>query len=258
MKSPSPPNPKKTAEAQTQMNKETATTQAELNMTNQITPQGTLTYNPIGKSESGNPRYEAVTTLSPEQQRLYDVNTATEERIGNIGYEQAGRIGGLLGSPVDLSNEATESRLFELGRKRLDPYFDQQRNTLETNLSNRGLALGDEAWRRSTEQFDQGRNDAYNQLLLSGRGQSVQEALTARNQPINEITALLSGSQVSMPQFGSTPQTGVSGVDYAGLVNQQYQQQLAQQNAQMGGLFGLGGNLLGFGLGGWGGLGRRV
>src|SRR5690606_24601367 len=41
------------------------------------------------------------------------------------------------------------------------------------------------------------------------------------------------------------PQTGVAGVDYTGLVNQQYQSQLSQANAGMGGLFGLGGALLG-------------
>src|SRR6185312_4576135 len=39
--------------------------------------------------------------------------------------------------------------------------------------------------------------------------------------------------------FGSTPQTGVGGVDYTGLVNQKYQADLQASQAKMGGLFGL-------------------
>ena len=51
----------------------------------------------------------------------------------------------------------------------------------------------------------------------------------------------MSGSQVSNPaqMSGATPQAGVGGVDYTGLVNQKYQADLAQSQAAMGGLFGL-------------------
>src|SRR3546814_4409337 len=68
---------------------------------------------------------------------------------------------------------------------------------------------------------------------------------STRNQPINEITALLSGSQVSNPasMSGPSPQTQVGGVDYAGLVNQNYQNQMNAYGAKMGGLFGLAGSL---------------
>jgi hypothetical protein len=83
------------------------------------------------------------------------------------------------------------------------------------------------------------------QQALSTRQQQYQEALGNRNQPINEITALLSGSQVSNPTGGytNTPQAQVGGVDYTGLVNNQYNQQVASSNATLGGLFGLGGQL---------------
>ena len=57
----------------------------------------------------------------------------------------------------------------------------------------------------------------------------------------------MSGSQVSNPasMSGPTPQTQVAGVDYAGLVNQNYQQQLAQQQGAWGGIGGLFGSVLG-------------
>jgi len=143
----------------------------------------------------------------------------------------------------------------ELGSKRLDPALARTEEALRTRLANQGLQPGSAAYNAEMTQLGQTANDARNQLLLTGRGQAVQEALTERNQPINEITALMSGSQLTAPTFGSTPQTQVGGVDYAGMVNNnfnaqnsQYQAQLGQQNAAMGGMFGLGGTLGGSAL----------
>lgn len=265
-KAPPPPDPVQTAAAQSGSNRDTAITQGILNMTNQRGPDGSLTYNKIGEEtridsltglQYNVPRYEAVTELSPAGQRINDINNATEENIATIGRDQSARIGALLGKPVDLNNEATEARLMELGSKRLDPRFAREEEALRTRLVNQGLRPGTAAFDAEMSNFSQGRNDAYNQLLLQGRGQAVQEILAERNQPINEITALLSGSQVSQPNFVSTPQTQVAGTDYAGIVNSNYQGQVAaanakaqSQNAMMGGLFGLAGALGGGWLGG--------
>jgi hypothetical protein len=100
------------------------------------------------------------------------------------------------------------------------------------------------------QRMGQTRNDATNQLILGGRQQSINEILTERNQPLNEISALASGSQVSQPNFLNTPQTQVGGVDYAGMVaknydaqNDQYKTQVGANNALMGGLFGMAGTL---------------
>ncbi|HWT63273.1 MAG TPA: tail fiber domain-containing protein, partial [Ochrobactrum sp.] len=91
------------------------------------------------------------------------------------------------------------------------------------------------------------KNDAYNQLMLNGRQSAFSEAMAQRNQPINEITALMSGSQVSNPaqMSGQTPQTSVGGVDYTGLVNQKYQSEMSNYQSKMGGLFGLGSAAMG-------------
>lgn len=77
------------------------------------------------------------------------------------------------------------------------------------------------------------------QFANQARAQGMSEMFAQRNQPINEISALMSGGQVTMPSFGQTPQTGVAGVDYTGLVNQKYQSELQSSQAAMGGLFGL-------------------
>lgn len=156
-----------------------------------------------------------------------------------------------MAKPFDGSNEATEARLMELGRKRLDPLIAQQEDTLATKLSNQGIKLGSAAYDRAMAQQGQNRNDAYNQLLLSGRGQAFSEAQAERNQPINEITALLSGSQVSMPQAAGFNQSQIPTTDTAGLINENYNQkmniygqQMAQRQNVMGGLFGLGSALI--------------
>lgn len=258
-KTPLAPDPTATAAAQSGANRDTAITQGLLNMTNQRGPDGSLTYNQIGEhtltdSLTGNtytvPRYEAVTELSPTQQALQGVTDQTEMNLAQIGRDQSAKIGGLLGTNVNLNNEAVEARLMELGSKRLDPRFAREEEALRTRLVNQGLRPGTAAFDAEMSNFSQGRNDAYNQLALQGRGQAVQEILTERNQPLNEISALMSGSQVSMPNFISTPQTQVAGTDYQGAVYnshnaamQNAQMKANSNNALMGGLFGLAGTL---------------
>jgi len=247
MDAPSPPDPKETAAAQSQMNRETAITQQGLNSTNQVTPWGNLTYTQSGTWDDGTPQFTATTSLSPEQQELYNLSTATQKNLGNIGVEQSGKIRDLLGTNVDLSNDALEQHLFDLGSSRMNPVFGQQEESMRNSLLNRGIREGTPAFEAEMTRFNQGKNDFYNQLFLNGRGQAVNEILAERNQPINEITALLSGSQVQAPNFTSTPQAQVSGVDYAGLVSNNYNQQVGAHNAMLGGLAGLGGAA----LGGW-------
>lgn len=255
---PEAPDPKETAAAQATMNRETAITQHGLNSTNQVTPWGNLTYSQNGTWEDGTPRFTATTSLSPEQQELYNLSTTTQRTLGNIGVEQSDKIRQLLGTNVDLSNEAVEGRLMELGSKRLNPVFQERESQMRQDLLNRGIREGTPAFETEMRRFNESRNDAFNQLMLQGRGQSVQELLTARNQPINEITALLSGSQVQTPNFTNTPQTPVSGVDYAGLVQSNYANEMAGHNAFLGGLAGLGGAAMGAGAKMWAASDRRL
>jgi len=252
---PAAPDPAATAAAQAKMNKETAITQFGLNATNQVTPDGSLTYNQIGTWPDGTPRYEATTALSQPQQGIYDTNQQTQQNIADIGRDQSGRIGELLGTPMQLGNEATESRLMDLGMARLTPQFERNQEALRTRLLNSGIREGSEAWNAEMGRMSQSENDAVNQLLLGGRNQANQEIMAERNAPINEITALMSGSQVSQPNFIGTPQTQVGGVDYAGMVNNNYNAQMQgynaqqqQSGAQMGGMFGLAGTLGGAAL----------
>lgn len=85
----------------------------------------------------------------------------------------------------------------------------------------------------------------------SARNQWLQEQYAQRNQPINEITSLLSGSQVSQPNFLTTAGSQIPTTDIAGLINNSfnqqmgvYQQQNQQYNSLVGGLLGLGAGAL--------------
>lgn len=266
MDSPSPPpapDPVKTAEAQGTMNQNTATTQQLLNMTNQVTPDGSLTYTQSGNNTFTGadgktytvPQFTATQTLSPTGQKLYDLANESKVNLGNAGVTASKKIGDILGTNVNLSNDAVENRLMDLGTRRLAPQFARDEASLRTNLINSGIRPGSEAWNTEMTRLAQNKNDALDQLLLSGHSTAVNDILTERNQPINEISALMSGSAVGQPNFTNTPQAQVAGVDYAGMVrdnynaaNQQYQAKLQQQNALMGGLFGLAGTATGMGI----------
>lgn len=254
---PTPPDPNATAAAQTGMNRDTALSTQLTNMTNQNTPSGSLNYNQTGNNtyvdSTGKtvsiPQFTATQSLSPTEQGIFNTGEQTKQNIAQIGADQSAKIGGILGTNVDLGPNAVDADLMKLGSARLDPMFAKSDDALRTRLTNQGIMPGSAAWNAEMTQAGQTKNDAYNQLLLTGHQQGVSDILTARNQPINEISSLMSGSQVSQPNFTNTPQTQVAGVDYGSMVNNQYQgqvqqQQIAQsgQNALMGGLFGLAGS----------------
>ena len=83
------------------------------------------------------------------------------------------------------------------------------------------------------------------------RAQGMNEQFAARNQPINEITALMSGSQVNMPQFMGANIAPIPTTDNAGIINnydnqrmQAWQQQQAMTGQLFGGLMGMGTSLI--------------
>ena len=235
------------------MNRDTAITQQQLNMIDQIGPTGSLTYKQSGWNEYKDadgklvktPKYTQTTSLSPEQQKIFDQTQAASLNLGTIANERSAFLQDYLSKPFEV-NAATEQKLYDLGASRLDPRFAQQEDQLRSRLIAQGIRPGSEAYAREMASFGQSKNDAYNSLALTGRQQAFNEAAYERNQPLNEISALMSGSQVSTPQFaGTTPQAGVGGVDYTGLVNSKYQADVASSNAAMGGLFGLAGSIAG-------------
>lgn len=256
MQTPSPPpapDPAATAAAQATANKETAVAQYGLNATNQTTPQGSLEYRQIGKWEDGTPRFEAVSSYSPTEQGIYETGAQTRQNLSNIGSSQSAKIGELLNTPYNL-NEATQNKISGIQKSFLDPQWQEEQARLESQLINKGVRPGSAAYDNSMRDFSTNKQRAYNQSYLDAYKTAESSSMAERNQPINEITALMSGSQVAQPGYTNTPQPGVAPTDVIGAqqqsLNQQnlgYQAQVGQQSGLMNGLFGLGKTA----MGGW-------
>lgn len=255
-KAPAPPDPKDTSAAATGTNIGTAIANNTMGMVNQVTPDGTLTYGQSGTYKYTDPytgksydlpQYTATTALSQTGQAIKGQNDTTQLNLAQTGAQQSGFLKDYLGNVWNPDTSAIEERLTELGSQRLDPRFAQEEDRLRTRLANQGVAPGSEAWNREMTGLNQSKNDAYNSLLLQGRGQAFSELQAQRNQPINEISALLSGSQVNSPNVQMATPQGAATTDVAGLINQNYNQRLgawqtnqANKQSMLGGLFGLG------------------
>lgn len=247
---PTPPDPRETGAAATGTNIGTAVANNAMQMVNQVTPDGSLTYDQTGTYTFNDPftgqsydlpTYTATTSLSPDQQQIADSNTAARQDLSALAAERSSFLRDYLPG-TEAATDQIDQKLYDLGAQRLDPRFNQQEDALRTRLANQGISMGSEAYNREMDRFGQERNDAYNQLLLSGRGQAANEV----NMPINQITALLSGSQVQNPNVALMQPQGAATTDVAGLINQNYAQRQNNYNSQMasrqnllGGLFGL-------------------
>jgi hypothetical protein len=82
------------------------------------------------------------------------------------------------------------------------------------------------------------------------RSQFLGEQYGDRNQRLNEITALQSGSQITPANFVNTPTNNIPTTDYAGLINNRFSQDMGIYNQQnqninqiIGGIFGATGSI---------------
>lgn len=217
----------------------------------QVNPWGTVSYQqgPERSFVDSNgetvttPTYTQTTALTRPQQKIFNQGQGAQLNLAELANDQSGFLQDYLSKPFSFDNRDAENWAYDLGAARLYPRMEQQRASTETRLANQGIAPGSRAWETAMAQQGQTQNDAYNQLMLTGRGQAFSEAMATRQAPINEITALMSGSQVSNPaSMGAAPMTapGVAGVDYSGLVGQKFAADTSAYQSKLGGLFGLG------------------
>jgi hypothetical protein len=251
---PPPPDPRETSSAQTGTNVSTSIANAFLTNANENTPYGSRNFSvtgdytwtdPYTNETYTVPRFTVDQSYTPEGQALVDEEMRARQNLATLGADLSGTLGNQLNENFTLNNESTEARLFDLGRKRLDPMFQESEEALRTRLANQGLMQGTEAYDRAMRNLGQQKNDAYNQLLLTGRGQASQEQLTEDNQRINQISALMSGGQVSQPNFTTGTQVNPMPItDNAALINNHYNQQMnawSQRQAATGSMLsGLG------------------
>lgn len=257
-KAPDPPDPYKTAEAQTGTNVSTAIANSILGNVDQYGPDGSITYDQTGQFDwtdptSGTtytlPKMTATQTLSETQQAIKDRSDAANLNLATIADDQSAFLGDYLGMPVDTSAEAVDAYT----NTHFDDDFTTQWTRNEDDLRNRlaaqGVRLGSTAFDRAMEGFNTSKANAWDNLKGNQFDRARAAIFADRNQPINEITALLSGSQVETPTPVPVNEATLPTTDIAGLINKNYDQRLGQwqQNqAIMGGLFSLPGKFAGF------------
>jgi len=266
---------------QTTANVNAAVNQQRLNMIDQVTPYGNLTYSQSGGEYDydGNfiPKYTATQTLAPGQQQILDKTTGVHNQALDIAPGLLRNVNDAIGKPLDFSGapampgngQQLRDQAYEALMSRSRQEIGRARAAGETQAANQGIAPGSEAWKRATQGFDESLVDAGNQAFINAgnvagqnleqsqalRNQWINELLTQRQQPISDLTALLGfGGQNQNPSLTNTPQTNVNATDTNSLNMANYQGQLeaarnatATTNAMLGGLFGLGGAGL-FGL----------
>lgn len=213
------------------------------------------------------------------------------ERAGSPQTNLPSMGGDISAGVGDASRQRMEKALLD----RLRPEQQFQTEALETKLANQGLTPGSKAYDRAMQkQGDQFSRDQFNALMLGGqeqrnqfdmakgageyanqqnaqqfgqnlqagnfqnqnRQQAIAEQAMRRGMSLNEMNALLTGTQVSMPNMPSFNTSAPAGaVNYSGAGAQQYNAAMNNYNAQQQqqqGLFGGLGSLAGLGLGAYG------
>lgn len=256
-KSSSPPAPDYRAAAQETAagNLDAARLATKANRINQVTPYGSLTYSHSGDDPDGG--WSQNLNLTSAGQALLDQQNKTSQGLSSLQDNAMSRVAAQQGQPFDYGSvQDVQDASYGAQTARLDPQWQQREQALRTQMANQGIPMGSEASNNEFRTFNQGKNDAYTNARLaaiSTAPQTLQMASALRSQPLNELNALRTGSQVTNPTFSSVPMQGqTQGANYLGAADAQYGAALdatnasnAGDNALMGGLFSLGGAALG-------------
>jgi len=224
-KSPKPADTVGAAREQGQQASELNYEQTMANRPNQSNAWGTTEWsntpvmNPItGKYEM---QWTQKETLNPLMQQSVDSQQAITAGRSSLAEGAMARAWGDYSNPMDFSKygdvvgfnpeagpqdfnydiaggrERAEQAAYERATNRLNPMFDSQQQALETRLRNQGLRQGDQAYDAAMNNFNFGRNDAYEQARLGAVGEGRTEAQQDYSQYANtaQMNAALQGQR---------------------------------------------------------------
>ena len=258
---PPPPDYSAAARETAEGNLDAARANIAANRVNQYTPYGSLEYNISGADPYGNPTWSATQSLSPVQQQLLDYQNQSSLGLGQLAGKGLGYVSKMLDTPFDTSQLPTtgfnpSQSYQDAYMQRLQPQIQQGREALSVDLANRGIPIGTEAYKRAMASQSQRENDLLAAATTQGFGvgqqarqQGLQEQAYLRNEPLNTLNAVRTGSQVQGPTFvNPAMQANTAGADILGATQMGYNAQLGASNAQNAannamtqGLFSLGG-----------------
>ena len=273
---PAVPDFTSAAQQQYKYNKKAGEAQAQLNNPNVVNPYGTQNVTWEKDPETGNMSPTVTQQFSPEQQQLYNQQTEIQKMLGQLGIQGADQLGSVIGQNLDLSgapaapgdSQATRDSVYNAMMSRVNEDYGNQTDQKNSDLIAAGIHPGTKAYDDSMQLLQRGKNDAMQQAI-TGAGQEAQrdftmdtqarqnyiaELLSQRQTPLNEINALMSGSQVSnpfaVPNFNSgtsiqpAPYMDATMAQYTGNLGAYNANQAAGNNA-LSGLFGIGSSVAG-------------
>ena len=281
---PPPPDYAGAAREQGAANEATARLQGRLNNPNVIGPLGGQT---VSFGEGDQPTItqtltpDAQATLEAQQRVQRSLANLGEQGIGTARGVLANQFSPnsqALQTNIDKSNLArmpvnAGTTGQDAIMARLAPQIERSEKATRQRLINQGLVPGGEAYENAMISENQQKNDLLSQAAIQGiqldtgaRAQGFNEASSEmaaqnaalqaelqrqaflRQQPLNEITGLMSGSQIQMPQFqGYSPTSIAPAPVFAGAQAQgasdmdRFGIQSSNVNARNAGLYGLAG-----------------
>lgn len=256
---PPPPDYAAAATAQGAANKESAIAGAQLSNPNIYSSTGSRTVSYQTDPETGNPIPTIRDQLSPNQQAIFDINERGQKGLATVGADAVDRVGGILGQDVnfnrDIGSQAQgREDVINAMMGRFDKDLGRRRENVEGDLVARGIPRGSEAWNKEMDTLERARTDAYQQSVVGAderamkeRQQEITEMLTQRQTPLNEISALRTGSQVAPLQFQNFQGSSVAPAPVFGATQAQggadmniYNQKAASSNSNTAAIAGIG------------------
>ncbi len=138
---PPPPDYVGAAKETASGNLDAARANIAANRVNQYTPQGSLEYTMAGEDKYGNPMWSATQTLSPDQQRLFDIQNKLSIGTGELGEQGLGYVRNMISQPFDTSKLPStgfnpSQSYQDAYMQRLAPQLQQNRDRLQQQLAN--------------------------------------------------------------------------------------------------------------------------
>jgi hypothetical protein len=278
-KAPTPPDPVKTAEAQTASNLSTAIANAELNRVPVSTPWGNLDYTVTGTNPDGTPQYSQSITLSPTEQQKFDLAQQGDIALANTGQGMLGQVNDAYSQPFSLGGAPSlqsgvpqsnysglpsmptsvptsdysgapgiRSSVYQDGQttanaikqaqdaaystqtQYLDPQFQRDEAALRNRLANQGITdEGSEAYRNAMDQFNAGKNQAYQGARNAAMTAGLAEQNTLFGQAAQDAAL---GNQAHSMGVSDANNIFNQNITNAGLATNARQQGVGEANTQ--------------------------
>ena len=275
-----------TAAAQHQYNTQAGQQSQAGSMVNQFNPYGSLTFNQTGTGPGGVPMWTSNLQLTPAQQQMFDILAGTKKTAGQAGQDLITNANYGASSPTDAIGNMTKGLTADLLKTQTDyyqPFFNMERDQLDTKLKNQGFKPGDPGYDNAMRSLDTSHgltitkatgefepeafkqaSQLYGMPWMLGKdmagfgapGDPKSELVNAPGltvQPANLIGATANANEMAMKQYEAQSKksgdlmSGIMGVPTAILGG--WAKSGFPGLSELGGMFGGGGALAGLGTG---------